>query len=121
MTEPRDISTPRAGLFEIRMIKGGVAVAARLWRPCQCTINGPDVHDWQKTCDRYPHLTAEINGVEKPRATAVWWVWLSGRDIDRKMFDYLLADAEWCRRCAPDEPRAKPWRAVEINRTAPAI
>lgn len=103
------------------MIKGGIGVAARIWRPCQCTVNGPDVHDWLDSCDRYPHLVAEVNGREKLGEKAIWWVWHSGRAIDRRMFRYLLADAEWCRQKAPDEPRAKPWRAIDINRTAPAI
>ncbi len=123
MTEPsRMIGMPEPGFFEVKMCKGGVGVSARIWRRCVCTINGPDAHDWIDTCDRYPHdLTAVINGRERERQSAVDWIWLTGRMIERKMYDYLLADAEWCRLHAPDEPRAKPWRPANINRTAPAI
>ena len=117
----RRVDLPQTGYFEVKMVKGGVGVAARLWRPCQCTIHGPDVHDWLDTCDRYPRMVGDINGRERDRESAVWWVWLGGRMIDRKMYDYLLADAEWCRLHAPDEPRGKPWRPADINRSAPAI
>lgn len=125
MTEQsRELGNPEPGLFKIRMVRGGIDVAARISRLCHCTVNGGGgnlAHEWAESCDRYPPLTAEINGRDRPGMKYVWWVWTGGRFIGRKTYDYLLADAKWCRDYAPTEPRAKPWRAVDINRTAPRI
>lgn len=49
-------------------------------------------------------LHAEILG----RATDVYRVWDYGHPIARDDYDYLMADAAWCRRHAPDEPLANP-------------
>lgn len=38
----------------------------------------------------------------------VYRVWDYGHPIARDDYDYLMADAAWCRRHAPDEPLANP-------------
>ena len=55
-----------------RIVRGGPLLPARVWRPCVCTVNGEDEHDWQLSCDRNPPYQAEING-QPANVDRVWW------------------------------------------------
>ena len=82
--------TPRVGLYEIRKVRGGPLCAARIWRPCRCTVNGGDAgdeHPWRPTCDRFPQLQGIIDGVEADPLK----IWLHGNAIDAARYNYLLS------------------------------
>lgn len=112
---------PHEGHFVTRLVKGGPEVPARIWRPCHCTINGGDdnrVHDWRDSCDRFPALACEVDG--RPVDPLEAWTWLAKQPIGRAEFEFMTADAEWCRQHAPDDPKASPrqkvdWNAINIS------
>jgi len=111
MTAPRLTAHPRPGYFQMRLVKGGPFVAARIHRPCQCTVNGPAEHDWKNTCDRHRPLCATIDG--KP--ADIWRVWTYGKEIDRADYEYLAGVADWSRTYAPEMPEANPRMRVDLN------
>lgn len=118
MTAARRIDMPRPGFWRTRLVRGGPAVAARIWRPCGCTVNGGDAnaeHDWRDTCDRFPPLQAEIDG----RPADVLRVWTCRDAIDAAEYAYMRADAEWVRRYAPHEPVAAPESRVDVGALPP--
>lgn len=90
MSEARDLSNPRPGWFQTRLVSKGPLVPARIFRECHCTPNGGDdndPHDWAPTCDRHPPLVAEIDGNE----VEVEQVWAQGTEIDEDRYAYLVA------------------------------
>lgn len=113
MNAPRMTAHPREGYFRMRLVKNGPYVAARIHRPCQCTVNGPDEHDWRPTCDRFRPLCATLNG--KP--ADIWRVWTYGKEVNRAEHDYLASLTDWARTYAPDMPEANPRSPVDLNAT----
>ena len=114
----RAIASPEPCLRQVKEAKDAVWVAARIHRTCHCTVNGGDKsspHPWRGTCDRYPHLAAEVNG----RAANVDRVWTSGEDITEGEYLYLMADREHARRHRPDSPEANPRRAIDFDTLPP--
>lgn len=114
----RQIDAPEPCFRQIKQAKDAIWVGARIHRTCRCTPNGGDEsapHAWRVTCDRYPHLAAEING----KRAGVERVWTSGETIDEAEYDYLIADRAWHRRHQPDSPEANPDRAIDWNTLNP--
>ena len=114
----RRIDKPEPCLRQLKRVKDGVWLPARIHRTCHCTVNGGDEsapHDWRDTCDRYPHLEAEING----RPADVNRVWTSGEAIDEAEYRYLMDDREHARRHRPDSPEANPERPVDFDTLPP--
>ena len=114
----RAIGTPQPCYRQVKEVKDGVFVPARIHRTCHCTINGGDesmAHPWRDTCDRYPHLEAEING----RPTGVDWIWTSGEEIDEAEYLYRMAVFEHDRRHRPDSPEANPRKPIDFNTLPP--
>jgi len=72
------INTPEPGLYKLRTMRGGPWVRARITRTCHCTIGGERPHEWTDDCDRFPRLTAFIDGNSVP----LWRVWPYGRPVD---------------------------------------
>lgn len=124
MQQPRDITRPEPGYFRMRLVKGGPWVAARIWRPCHCSINGAendladsgfDVHEWLPTCDRFGPLAAECNGKEVEPG----WVWERGQHISEHEYKFLVQDAAWAKAHAPDDPMANPTKPIDLNALPP--
>lgn len=116
----RIVSDPQIGFYRARLVKNGPWVPARIWRECHCTVNGGDdnaAHDWRDTCDRYPPLVAEVDG--QLRNVVIVWPSLIGNAISKADFDFMTADAEWCRQNAPSEPIANPRQSVDLKTQAP--
>ncbi len=114
----RAIASPEPCLRRMKRVRGGAWLAARIHRTCHCTPNGGDEsapHAWRDTCDRYPHLDAEIDG----RPADVDRVWTSGEDIDKAEYAYLIADREHARLYRPESPEANPHRAVDFSTLPP--
>lgn len=120
MTDAPRIDLPRIGWFTTRLVKGGPPIAARIHRPCHCTINGGDTnaeHPWRPTCDRYPPLAAEQNG--KPINPFALWPRVIGSEITEAEYRYLTDNAEWCRVHAPEEPSARPGERIDLRQQPP--
>lgn len=118
VTAPRAIANPQPGFFQLRLVKLGPFVPARIARTCVCTVNGGDAqaeHDWRPTCDRFPPLEATING----EPADLYRVWLGGRAITKAEFDFLTADTAHARQFRPDSPRANPRTPIDLNRLPP--
>jgi hypothetical protein len=116
MTEMRRIDDPRPGFFQLRLVKGGPFVAARIWRECPWVDPSSDAHpeDWCRPLDRPRPLQAEIDG--KP--AEVERVWTGGRRIAASEFFYRVELGRWARAYAPEEPEANPHRPVDIRTIA---
>lgn len=107
----RAIATPEPGFFKTKRARGGVFVAAIIWRPCPIEFH-PETF---QAIDRWPHLEAEIDG----RPADVDRVWTSGRRIPIAEYLFLKADRAWAREYAPQSPEANPRRPVDINQLDP--
>jgi len=82
-----------------------------------CTVNGGDQnepHPWRGSCDRYPHLVAEIDG--KP--ASIERVWTAREKIEQHEFDYLTDVSRHINEHEPEAYDADPYQAVDFN-TAP--
>lgn len=114
----RAIAAPEPCLRQMRLVRGGAWVAARIHRTCHCTIGGGDLdkpHPWRGTCDRYPPLEAEIDG--KP--AGVDRVWTAGEDIDEAEYRFLIDDRAHARQHRPDSPEANPRQPIDFDTMAP--
>ena len=117
MTAPRIISQPRPGWFKLRIAKDAPWLPARIDQDCFCTVNGgddQDVHPWQMSCDRYPHLRAVIDG----REVSIARIWMSAREIEKSEYDYLFASLAYDR--AKDPLAGRPDQPVNLERIDPA-
>lgn len=110
--EARVISEPRPGLWAVRLTKGGVEVAARIfWTACPDCGAVVEPGSWPPNiAERSPMLAAEING-EAVMLDAVWL--RRGRAISEAEYRWLLADRAWAKEHRPDDPAADPMRAVD--------
>jgi hypothetical protein len=86
----------------MRLVRGGVFVAARIFRPCAMDFFSGEA------LDRFYPLEAEIDGAPAD----VLQVWESGDPITPAEFAYLDARGAWARRVAPDHPFANPRRPI---------
>lgn len=112
MDRTRLIDQPEPGFFTLRMVRGGPLVAARIYRPCplEMAVWEP----WQHL-DRWYALEAEIDG----QPCAVDRVWLFGRPIPWREFEFLSHRAQWARDHAPDHPAARPRERIDLGRMKP--
>ena len=99
---PRIVDQPEPGYFRMRLVKGGVFVAARI------VLDG---HLW----------SAEINGEPQGEpdpdhfaVEAVHRIWTSGTRIDQSEHDYLLSVARWAEQNAPASPPANPRKPINL-------
>jgi len=98
---------PRAGFYRVRLVKGGVFVAVRLW------FGQPIDPDRPRLLDRSWRWQALANG----RAVPVDRVWprCVADPIDESEYRWLLCDRRWARRWAPHLPEADPLRPVDFR------
>ena len=116
----RAIDSPEPGYFRMRLVRHGPFVACRIWRCCSCTVNGGDEneqHDWRATCDRFPPLTATVNGEDQPGM--VRRVWTYGRAVDAATYRLMVDRANWDKQYAPAAPAANPDKPLDINTIPP--
>lgn len=110
----RTMNEPQPGLYRMRLVKGGPLVAARIHRPCCCTVNGGEAnaeHPWRDDCDRFPPLRGEVDG--RPRdAISVWHSRIER--ITEAEFRFLRDASAWDRKHAPDAPGANPDKPVDL-------
>lgn len=110
----RVLSEPRPGFFKMRRVRGGPFVGAEI-------RHGPAPDpDTGEPLDRSWLWEALVNGKHErepagdPLKAGVIMIWESATEITEREYRFLIADAEWCAKHAPDEPQAKPTEKVSI-------
>ncbi len=107
----RAIGTPEPGFFRMKLTRGGIWVAAVIYRPCRIEFE-PETF---QAVDRHYHLEAEIDG----QPADVDRVWTSGRRVDMAEYLFLKDDRAWARQHAPHLPEANPRKPVDFNTLPP--
>lgn len=98
-----DQNEPQCGYFEGRMCRGGIMMPAQIWiEQEKDEVTGELVGDEVFWC--------EHGGVL--RDPYEHWIWLARNPITKERFEFLMADWEWARTWAPNEPRANPFKKV---------
>lgn len=99
---PIHASDPQCGWFKRQIVADGAWVAARIWLepgPVDADtgeLAGDEIlHCMVGDKDRTEHLLDE-------------WLWLCAEPIARETYDYMMADAAWCRVHLPLAPEAQP-------------
>ena len=108
--------------FKMRLVHKGPFVACKIGRTCTCTINGgdeSDAHEWNASCDRYPQISAEINGVPHSLERAIRGGQL--QTIKKDEYEYLLNAAAWDAEHDPDSPLAAPGQQINLGSMKPVF
>ncbi len=95
---------PQCGYFEMRLVKGGPMVPAKIWM-----VQITDPETGELLADE--QLQCEIDGEHRDASEA--WSWLCGRPITEARFNYLTATRKWAQKHAPGEPYADPRKPVD--------
>ncbi|KKK97984.1 hypothetical protein LCGC14_2647310 [marine sediment metagenome] len=106
--------------FKMKLVHKGPFVACKVGRRCVCTINGGDdnaAHEWDASCDRYPSLSAEINGVPHTLERAIRGGQL--QPIEKPEYEYLLNAAAWDAEHDQDSPLAAPGQQINLGSMKP--
>jgi hypothetical protein len=116
---------PVAGLYALRLVKGGIEVAVRIW-------HGLPVIDGEEQ-DRAPRWCVEIDGrtdrwerdddagyrCRVPLDVSEAWPFCARRPITPTEFAFLQRRATWAREHAPNHPAANPRERIDV-RSLPA-
>ncbi len=116
MTDPRNPGEPRPGYFQVRKVRGGPYVGARL-------IHAPPTDpETGETLDRSPLWETWIDGVlvrdpsPDPVAAGVYRVWDFGEEITEAEYQFLVDHRAWARTNAPDSPEANAGEPIDISK-----
>ena len=116
MTGPAKIDAPRpdepqAGFYKTKMVRGGPWVPVRLW------YGEPLDPETGERLDRSPRWQCLVGqDWRDPFAT---WPRCCDRPISADEYRFLIDDADWCKKFAPQEPPANPGAAIDLNRIDP--
>ena len=110
--EPRPLTLaggiPAPGCYVLRLVRGGVPVAARIWVEDgeRDPVTGDLLSDQRLLCEVDGRGIEDISA-EDPRGWP-WW------PISEQQHSYMTADAAWLRRHDPSNPRVNPTRRLEM-------
>ncbi len=108
--------------FKMRLVHKGPFVACKIGRICVCTVNGGDdsaAHEWSESCDRYPPISAEINGVSHTLGRAIRGGQL--QTIEKPEYEHLLDSAAWDAKHDHDSPLAAPGQQINLGSMKPVF
>jgi len=111
------VDNPQPGFYKLHKVRGGVWVPVWIVRMCQCTIHGPERHECQDDCDRFPPLTAFVDQRESNPFDI--WSYCCGSPIEQTEYEFMIADAKWCRSNLPNDPKANPEEKIDPNTLTP--
>jgi len=105
------LDQPVEGYYRRRLVSGGPWVGVRIW------FGLPADPDTGELLDRSPRWQAEQTGKVIAGDDAIQSLWVSccREPITRKEYEFLIADAAWCRENAPDEPASTPSKPIDLN------
>jgi len=96
---------PQPGWFEVRMVKGGPMLPARIWLEA-------DVDDAGDLMDSET-LRCQVVYVEHDPMKM--WSRLSHRPISRERYDFLIAVGDWTAEWQPNSPLNDPFKRIEAR------
>lgn len=105
--------------YRITMVRGGPSVPCKIWYGC------PLDPDTQEPLDRSPRWHCEAGGVllDDPFRVIILIgdqpPIVKGERIDEAEYQFLLADAAWCKQHDPEAPEAQPRKRVDLNKLPP--
>lgn len=109
---PIQVDQPEPGYYRRRLVKNGPFVACRIWIERDIDPDtGEIIADDKYLCT--------VDG--KPASAMEQWSWLASHAISKEEYDFMLADADWCRKYAPDDPKANPTKAINLRATKPVL
>ena len=102
--------TPQPGHYKTRLVRNGPFVPARVW------INKPERDDAGDLMDD-EGLMMEVNGerISGEQLIAETWLWLMGNPIDQAEYDFMMADSDHAQKYRPDDPKARPTKAIDLG------
>ena len=109
-----EVANPLPGFYKARLVRNGPWVPVQIW-------HGPPVDPVTgETLDRSWRLRAQVGDDfnEDPHEI---WSYCAGHPIDRAEFQWRLADREWCKFHAPEDPIANPYRKIDVSKLPPAF
>jgi hypothetical protein len=120
-----EVWPPVPGLYAMRLAKGGLRVAVRIWFG-PAIIDGEEQdrgHDWRVEIDGYTErLESDRDSGYRCRVALdihEAWPFCAGNPIDQAEYDFLLRRARWARDYAPDHPAARPRERVDVRTLRP--
>lgn len=125
MTDVPRIDQPRAGTYSMKLAKGALQVAVRIWHG-QPIIDG-------EVQDRSLRWCAEVDGEtdrplynddglvvgREPIDAAEVWERCCGRPISEHEYRFLLRRKAWAVEHAPDHPAANPYKPIDLRTLEP--
>lgn len=101
---------PTPGFFKLREVRKGPFVGALIFIPC------PIDPEFGLPMDRPRRLVALID----EREADIQRVWDFGIDISEWEYRFLIDDAAWVRKYgSPNDPKANPKQAIDLNAMQP--
>ena len=98
---PRRVDRPEPGYFELRLVRGGPLVGARI------------VHEdglWSAWID------GELADEPAPQPSlAVFRIWHGGSSCDRSIYDFRLAVKSWAMANDPSHPSMQPNAVIDLG------
>ena len=111
MREQFPLDRPVAGYYRRRLVSGGPWVGVRIW------FGLPADPETGEPLDRSPRWQAEQAGKIHAGEEVIQALWVSccREPITQAEYDFMAADAAWCRENAPSEPAANPREPIDLN------
>jgi len=104
MTDEPHFEDPQEGYYRRKMVRNGPWVGVHIARHCVCRQHPR--HVWNDDCDRYPHITALLQGTLLEDAE-IQWTYCRSNEVTKEEYDHLIKLQDWAEEHAPDDPYAK--------------
>jgi len=114
--------SPIAGFYAMRLAKGGLKVAVRVWFGAPIIDGELQDRSWRWCCSVDGLTDKLVDGVRVPLDPIEDEVWpfCAMCPIDQQEFIFLLRRATWARTESPDHPAANPRKAIDLRQLKPA-
>lgn len=101
---------PQAGLYAMRLVRGGPLVAAAIVR---------DAHGrWRAVIDGSP---AGFPATDPDDAPGVVRIWHGAQHSTQEEHDYLAAMKRWAAQHDPNHPCLHPYKSIDVGLLAPVV
>lgn len=98
-----EVAKPRPGYYQTKLVRNGPWVPAFI----------------QEVVSKRLRYACQVGN--DPADPYEVWPMVAGHRISVARYRYLLAEGEWCRKHAPEEPAADPKQAIDVGKMKPQI